>query len=43
MSKCLNNDLADLYDLMNNQANPEIIKIKVQTIILEQFKKEVVI
>ncbi len=43
MSKCLNNDLADLYDLMINQGNPEIIKTKVQTIIFEQLKKEVVI
>ena len=33
-----NNDLADLYDLMINQGNPEIIKTKVQTIIFEQLK-----
>ena len=39
MKKCLNHDLADLYDCMIIQGNPLIIKIKVQTTISENFKE----
>ena len=39
MKNCLNYDLADLFDFMINQGNPLIIKIKVKTIISENFKE----
>lgn len=39
MRKCLNYDLADLFDFTINQGNPLIIKITVQTTISENFKE----
>lgn len=39
MNKYLNYDSVDFCDAMINLANPLIIKIKVQTIIAENFKE----
>jgi hypothetical protein len=39
MKKYLNYDLSDLCDCMINQGNPFITKIKVQTMISENFKE----
>jgi hypothetical protein len=39
MKKYLNYDSVDFYDAMINQANPLIIKIKVQTTISENYKE----